>query len=241
MPRKKTQEEILLEFKQSHGDYYDYSLVEYVNTSTKVKVICPVHKVFEITPGHHKNGVGCRKCYFKSQKITKEEFVERSQKHFGERYDYSLFDNLPASGEKVLILCVEHGERFLQEPRNHLKGHTGCSVCKSLKLSGTREDRGTIKNKKELTQEFIKRAQKVHECAYDYGEFEYINANTKGKIRCLMHGEFWQTPSNHLRETRCPECSIEKKKEDTFKKLCRDKNVDYYRALKRRQVGLSEE
>lgn len=67
MPQKKTQEEILLEFKQSHGDHYDYSLVEYINTSTKIKVICPVHKIFEIAPSHHKNGVGCRKCYFESQ------------------------------------------------------------------------------------------------------------------------------------------------------------------------------
>ncbi|GGA12150.1 hypothetical protein [Okeania sp. KiyG1] len=114
MGTKKTKEQILSEFIKVHGDYYDYSKVEYVNTSTKIKVICPKHGLFEITPGHHKNGVGCRKCYFESQKITKEEFVRRSQKYFGNRYDYSLFKMLPPAGEMVEILCIEHGEKFLQ-------------------------------------------------------------------------------------------------------------------------------
>ena len=73
--------------------------MEYVNISTKIKVICPKHELFEITPDNHKNGVGCRKCYFESQKITKEEFVKRSQKYFGDRYNYSLFNMLPPTGE----------------------------------------------------------------------------------------------------------------------------------------------
>ncbi|NEQ41508.1 MAG: GIY-YIG nuclease family protein [Okeania sp. SIO3I5] len=241
MAKKKTKEEILSEFIKVHGDYYDYSKVEYINTSTKIKVICPKHGLFEITPGHHKNGVGCRKCYFESQKITKEEFVKRSQKHFGDRYDYSLFNTLPPAGEMVEILCVEHGKNFLQEPRNHMRGYTGCSICQSRKLSGSIEDRGTIKSQKELTQKFIKRAQEIHGDTYDYSKFEYINSSTKGKIICSIHGDFFQTPSNHLKGTKCPKCSIEKQKENSFKKLCNEKNVNYYRALKRREAGLPEE
>lgn len=241
MPGKKTNEDILRDFKKVHSDYYDYSLVNYINSSTKVKVICPNHGIFEISPGHHKQGVGCRKCYFESQKITKDEFVKRSQVYFGSRYDYSLFDKLPSNGQKVLIFCFEHDKRFLQEPRNHMKGHTGCSVCKSLKLSGCKEERGTIKNRQELTQKFIRRAQQIHNSVYDYSEFEYISTNTKGKIICLIHGEFWQTPSNHLKGHQCPKCSNQKRKDNTFKQLCYEKGVDYYRALKRRQAGLSDE
>ncbi len=240
MPRKKTKEEILFEFREIHGNYYDYSKVEYVNASTKVKVICPKHGLFDIAPGHHKNGVGCRKCYFKSQQITKVEFIRRSREYFDDCYDYSLFDELPSFGQKVSILCVKHGERFLQEPRNHMKGHTGCSVCQSLKLSGSREERGRIKTREQLTQEFIKRVQEIHGDIYNYSEFEYINSNTRGKIICSIHGEFYQTPSNHLRGTKCPKCSIQNQKENTFKKLCNDKGINYHRALKRRQAGLSE-
>lgn len=241
MPRKKTKEEILFEFNQVHGDYYDYTKVEYVNKSTKITVICPNHGVFNIAPGHHKNGVGCRKCYFKSQQITKEDFIKRSQDFFGDIYDYSLFDELPSCGQKVSILCVKHSEHFLQEPRNHMRGHTGCSVCKSLKLSGSRQERGTIKTREELTKNFIKRVHKIYGYIYDYSKFEYINSNTKGAIICSIHGEFYQTPANHLKGTKCPKCSIQNQKENTFKKLCNDKGINYYRALKRRQAGLSEE
>lgn len=50
--------------KEKYGDKYDYSLVEYVNNKTKVKIICPEHGVFEITPASHigTNGRGCPKC-----------------------------------------------------------------------------------------------------------------------------------------------------------------------------------
>lgn len=77
MPRKKPKKEVIDEFIAAHGNFYDYSLVEYVNTNSKVIIICPKHGEFRITPNHHKNGVGCRKCYDDSQKITKEEFVRR--------------------------------------------------------------------------------------------------------------------------------------------------------------------
>ena len=241
MPRKKTRQEILSEFFNAHGDYYDYSEMEYVNSSTKVKVICPKHGVFEIAPGHHKNGVGCRKCHIESQKITKKEFVRRSQEYFGNLYDYSLFDELPPVGRKVKILCLEHGEIFLQEPRIHMRGHVGCSVCKSLKLSGSSKQRGVLQTSQELSEEFTRRAEEVHGSTYNYKEFKYVNASTRGKIICPVHGEFWQTPSNHLRGHKCPDCSIQKKKENTFKQTCKQKGVNYYRALKRRQAGLPQE
>ena len=241
MPQKKSKAQILSEFYEAHGDYYDYSKVEYVNSLTKVKIVCPKHGEFEILPGHHKNGVGCRKCYFDSQKISQKEFIKRSQEQFGNRYDYSFINDLSSWEEKVEILCKEHNQIFQQEPRNHMRGHTGCPICKSRKLSGSREKRGSIKTSEELVQDFVERAKEIHENIYDYTQFEYVNAATKGKIICSIHGEFWQSPSNHLRRKKCPMCSKEEQKESTFKKLCKEKDINYHRALKRRQAGLSEE
>lgn len=60
------------------------------------------------------------------------------------------------------------------------------------------------------------------------------------EIVCLTHGEFWQTPSNHLKGTKCPACSCEMQKADTFKEKCGQLAVNYWRALKRREAGLSE-
>ena len=45
-----------------HSNKYDYSKVEYVNTQTKVMIICPIHGVFEQIPSSHLKGYGCRKC-----------------------------------------------------------------------------------------------------------------------------------------------------------------------------------
>ena len=48
--------------KKIHGDIYDYSLVNYVNCNTKVKIICPKHGIFMQTPLHHLSGEGCPNC-----------------------------------------------------------------------------------------------------------------------------------------------------------------------------------
>lgn len=46
-------------FIKKHSDTYDYSLVNYIDNLTKVKIICKYHGVFEQTPHHHKRGGGC--------------------------------------------------------------------------------------------------------------------------------------------------------------------------------------
>jgi very-short-patch-repair endonuclease len=49
--------------KKIHGeDKYDYSLVNYVNNYTKVKIICKVHGIFEQIPIYHSSGYGCPMC-----------------------------------------------------------------------------------------------------------------------------------------------------------------------------------
>ena len=61
---------------------------------------------------------------------------------------------------------------------------------------------------KKLTKEiFIEKAQQAHgDNKYDYSKVNYINNKTKVCIICPEHGEFWQTPSNHLQGKGCPEC-----------------------------------
>jgi group I intron endonuclease len=239
MPKKATQEEVIAAFHQTHGNRYDYSMMEYVSSSSKVRVICSQHGMFEVTPQHHKKGIGCRPCYFDRQKISKEEFLRRSKEAFGELYNYSYFSEMPSHGEKVKILCVEHKKLFLQDPRIHMRGHTGCPICQSVKLSGPTENRGVIRNKEEITEEVVKKFKSVHGDIYNYQKFSYVNSSTKGEIICEIHGSFFQITHNHLKGHNCPQCSIIKKKGNTFKKLCHEKGVDYYRALKRRQAGLS--
>lgn len=53
-------------------------------------------------------------------------------------------------------------------------------------------------------KEFVKRAREVHNNKYDYSKVEYVNSRTKVCISCAQHGDFYQTPNNHLRG--CPKC-----------------------------------
>ena len=48
--------------KIKHKNKYDYSLVNYINNSTNVKIICSDHGEFMQRPNHHLNGHGCPMC-----------------------------------------------------------------------------------------------------------------------------------------------------------------------------------
>jgi hypothetical protein len=53
----------LSKFKETHGVKYDYSLVNNTPKSReKVKIICPLHGVFEQSVTNHIQGHGCWKC-----------------------------------------------------------------------------------------------------------------------------------------------------------------------------------
>ena len=57
MPKKLTKSEFIQKAREEHkGDKYDYSLVEYVNSRTKVKIICKIHSEFNQRPDQHLRG-----------------------------------------------------------------------------------------------------------------------------------------------------------------------------------------
>jgi very-short-patch-repair endonuclease len=63
-----------------------------------------------------------------------------------------------------------------------------------------------------LTKEqFIEKAKKIHGNKYDYSKVNYINNKIKVCIICSIHGEFWQTPNNHLKGKNCIQCSQNRK------------------------------
>lgn len=80
------------------------------------------------------------------------------------------------------------------------------------------------------TEEFIKRAKKIHNNKYDYSKVEYKNRKTKVCIICPQHGEFWQTPDNHLEGKGCKYCSHQsfKHTKETFIEKARQIHGDKY-------------
>ena len=56
---------------------------------------------------------------------------------------------------------------------------------------------------------FVERSRLKHGDKYDYSESDYVNQRTRVKIICPIHGEFWQTPKNHMKGQGCDECGKE--------------------------------
>ena len=119
---------------QVHGNRYDYSKVEYVNSFTDVEIGCSVHREFFQQPQYHMNGSGCPKCSIieqhEKQKKSIDDFIRDSIKVHGDLYDYSKVEYVDSKSE-VIIICKKHRE-FLQTPNNHQRGN-GCPNCNSSK------------------------------------------------------------------------------------------------------------
>ena len=213
---KLTNQEFIEKANLIHNNKYDYSKVEYVNSSTKVCIICPKHGEFWQTPHHHLNGHGCSKCRNENngdrRRHNTEDFIRKSKSIHGEKYNYDKV-NYVNSYSKVCIICPEHGE-FWQSPYVHIQGHE-CPECAKIKRA---------KNNKHSIDEFIQKSKLIHGDKYDYSKVEYINSHTKVCIICPEHGEFWQRPCCHtnLRQG-CPFCNESQSEMEIEQILCEHK------------------
>jgi len=180
-----------------HGSTYDYSKVDYVDSKTKVIIICKEHGEFRQKTYVHLYGHGCSKCSKENKRSNTQEFIKKSHILYDHKYDYSLVE-YRGSQEKVIIVCKEHGE-FHQTPNNHLRGGK-CYHCTTEHNNKVRVAR--------FTKQFHELAQKVHGREYDYSEYIYVNTKTKGKIICSLHGPFMQTPDCHItKKAGCRTCA----------------------------------
>ena len=188
-------EQFIQRAEQVHGSKYDYSLVNYINNSTDVTIICPIHGEFKQRPNNHFNGKGCSMCNSDTLRKTTSQFIKESIQVHGDKYDYSLVDYKGAN-KKVIIICPIHSE-FQQPPYDHISG-ANCPKCYG--------------NVRLTLGEFISKAKQVHGDKYDYSMVDYVNNSTKIKINCLKHGEFKQYPTNHLdKKHNCPDCAGNRK------------------------------
>jgi hypothetical protein len=132
--KKLTTHEYVEKAKQVHGELYDYSLVEYITAKVKIKVICNVHGIFEITPDKHLQNRGCSRCKYEKlhnlYRSNVEEFTQKSNVIHNKLYDYSKFIYVNCH-TKGIIICSKHGE-FNQKPSHHLDG-VGCPRCNTSK------------------------------------------------------------------------------------------------------------
>ena len=135
-----------------------------------------------------------------TRKVTQEEVIERFKMVNGDRYDYSkvVYGTM---AEKVIIGCRIHG-MWLQSPLKHLTGRQ-CPKCADI---------SRLKKKRSNSEDFIKKATKIHGDFYNYDKVKYVNNYTKVIICCPIHGEWLQAPMKHLDGNGCPTCGKTKNK-----------------------------
>ena len=122
------EEKMNLEFfkkksRDKWGDKYDYSLVEYVDCKSKVKILYN-GVVYEQTPSGHLN-YSPENIRLSIRKTT-EQFIEESSRVHGFKYNYDKTE-YQKNQIKVIITCPIHGD-FKQNPLSHVQG-MGCSNC----------------------------------------------------------------------------------------------------------------
>lgn len=186
---KYTSDDIVQQFIRTHGGTYDYSLVDYVHSQTKVKIICRAHGVFEQLVGAHRRGQGCAKCMYDDKRSSLLEVIAKFKEVHGERYDYSRVEYKNAD-TKVVIECIEHGE-FRQTPYHHSSGD-GCPRCAG---------------KNRTLDDVLASFKLVHGDRYDYSKVTLASSSDKVDIICKKHGEFKQRIGGHASGKGCIRCA----------------------------------
>lgn len=153
--------------------------------------------------------------------MNKNDFLTRAKLFHRDKYDYFLMEYINVK-TKIKIICPKHG-LFFQTPDAHFR--SGCKKC------GT--ESAHLKQRSN-TLDFVEKAKKIHKDFYNYSRVDYIANDKKVIITCKLHGDFSQSPANHLIGKGCSECNKEKlrkkfaKTTDNFINESKSKFKDFF-------------
>lgn len=137
-------------------------------------------------------------------KMNTEDFIKKANLIHNNLYLYDKV-NYENSKTKVLIGCKKHGY-FLQIPNDHLSSKSGCKKCHIERLYNNEH------KKKTSYEDFIKKANLIHNKFYNYEKSILNGQKNKIIIICPKHGDFTQRVSAHLSGQGCPYCALDKKR-----------------------------
>lgn len=126
-----------------------------------------------------------------SNKLTLNDFINRSKNIHGNKFMYSDIDYINMT-TKVNIFCNACKEYFNQTPKNHMKGR-GCPYCSGRKIN------------KDKT---INKLKSKNNGKYNYGKIKRTKNNRLSiDVECMKHGWFTQMLYLHKKGHGCPKCN----------------------------------
>ena len=205
---KKTTEQFKQEVYNLVGDEYTV-LGEYKNAATKIKMkhnIC--NHEWEVVPYSFLSGNRCPKCAGKLKKTT-DSFKKEVFDIVGN--EYTVLGDYIDTKTKIKMKHNKCGNEWEVTPNHFLYSNSRCSKCF-----------GGVKKSQEQFKE------EIYNLVGDEYEFleEYINSQTKIKIRHNVCGHEYEVAPNHfLHGNRCPKCksSISKGERAIMKYLEKNK------------------
>lgn len=179
-----------------HGAVYDLSKVVYATSKTKVEIVCRDHGSFWVIPNNFiSNKSGCPQCgrtlVGQRSRHDRESYLARFREAHGNKFKYGEID-YSGPVATIVVTCPDHGD-FKTIVAGHVNG-IGCAKCHFGIYDGPT---------------FKAMADGVHGDRYDYSNAEYTRCNEKVVIRCRVHGDFKQAPSEHVHQSQgCPRCAF---------------------------------
>ena len=219
---KKPQEKFISEVLERYGDVYDFSLLEYVNTKTPVKLIHKEFGLVEIRPDSlldktiyvHKNKK-------KTKSTDKETFIKEAIKVYGDKDDYTN-TNIISSKEKIEVRCKEHDIVFTKDIQTYLGGW-GCPQCSA---ENYRRLRAMPK------EDYYEKVKEKHNNKYTYID-DYTTLKGVVTFICEEHGKQRKNAGSHLNGYGCKKCDIEpikinKRSKEGYCKLADGRDTTLY-------------
>lgn len=191
-------EDFILKSKKIWGDKYDYSLVEYENIKSKVKIIYN-DWIFEQKAEDHLLGKSCE------LRWDTNRFIHESKKIHLDEYDYSKVEFI---NMKSKIIIIKDGIEYTQTPSKHLMGR--------------KPDR---QFKLRTNEEFIELSRSVWGYKYDYSLVDYKGSHIEVLIR-YKDNIYRQKPIQHILGFKCERNTV--RNQDDFLKKCQERHGDKY-------------
>jgi len=172
--------------KAKFNNTFSYDKLNYQSTKKPVDLHCNVHnKNFTISVRNHldtKAG-GCTECDLDCRFL---HLVNKSKEKFGDNFiiNKSTFKD---SNAKTEIKCVIHNNIYLLGIQKHLKQNDGgCNKCNKNYSDN-------------MLKDTIEKSKIKFNDNYDFTNFEYLLATTKGELKCKKHNNIINiSTSDHL-------------------------------------------
>ena len=212
LKRKEREEEFKNKASIVHKGKYVYDNVYFVNKTTKVDILCPIHGIFSQTPKNHLGGQGCPECgkiyAMEWRKGNYENFNGKLKERFGDEFETPFIEKeYENEKSKVTIVCKRCGQVYNVEAAYILSPRfNGCTECRY----------------KYSFDDLIKKNKTANEIV----KFEGYKDSRKDTVTmvCTEHGEY-ETRVSTLLDGRgeCRKCNGYKKlmKENDFNEKLR--------------------